>query len=133
MGLGYRAGHPEDPVKFWALPPSINEAFRGYQSYDPRFGEAFFTDTWDAGWSQEQTLGDIHVPAVYIHTSVSVGDDGILRGANTDAEAATVRSLIPGVEFHQVDTGHNFHGEAPQAFVTIVTDLAARLSAAGRP
>jgi pimeloyl-ACP methyl ester carboxylesterase len=88
---------------------------------------AFYTDTWDTGFDHEATLAAIHVPAAFIHTNWSYDSDGILLGATDDKDAARARSLIKGVQFCQVDSGHGFHWEKPDAFVKIVDDLADRV------
>lgn len=126
QGLAYRAAHPDEPVKFWAMPPIMNEAFRGGHRYDPRFGDAFYTGTWDAGFDHAGTLAAIDVPAVLIHTNWQYDDDDILMAAMDGDDAERARSLLKDVEFYKADSGHGFHWEKPDAFVQRVRDVAAR-------
>lgn len=127
--LDYRAKHPGEPVKLWIMPPGMNEVFRGLNSYDPRFGETFYTGSWNDGWDEQATMAAIEIPTVYIHTKVDYSDDGTLLAAASDEEAARATELIPGVEFHQVDSGHGFHWEKPRQYVRIVRDFADRIGA----
>jgi pimeloyl-ACP methyl ester carboxylesterase len=127
QALNYHAQHPGQSIKWWELPPIMNESFRAMDHYDPRFGDAFYTGSWDTGFDHEATLAAIHVPAVFIHTNWSYDPDGILLGATDGKDAALARSLIKGVQFYQVNSGHGFHWEKPDAFVKIVDDLANRV------
>lgn len=127
QGRDYHAQHPAGPIKYWAMPPIMNESVRGLADYDPRFGEAFYTDSWDAGWDQAATLASIKVPATLVHTKVAYDQDGILMAAMGEEEAARARSLIPDVTFVKVETGHGFHFEDPRRFIRLIDELAARV------
>lgn len=126
--LAARAGHPDSPVQIWYMPPVMNEMFRGMNQYDPRFGDAFYTDSWDAGFDVPDTLARITQPAVLIHTNWSYTDDGILMAAMDADDAERARSLIAGVEFFKVDSGHGFHFEKPAEFIRIVLGFRERLA-----
>lgn len=126
-GLRQHAANPDQPVRYWMMPATFNELYRGGQTYDPRFGDAFYTGSWDAGWDHLAAMRAITVPTVYIHTAVPASPDGILQAATSDEEAATIRATIPGVEFHQTTSGHGFHFEQPENYLTIVDGFAARL------
>lgn len=127
-GLAYHADNPGRPILVWTLPPAMNESYRGMPDYDPRFGDAFYTDSWDTGWEHATTMREIRVPVTYLHAKVSVGTDGILQGATSDAEAAEIAAAIPGARFVQTGTGHNIHGEDADGFVAAVTELRARVA-----
>lgn len=126
--LAARTRHPDEPVKIWYMPPVMNEMFRGMNHYDPRFGDAFYTGSWDDGFDVADTLARITEPAVLIHTNWSYTDDGILMAAMDADDAERARSLVAGVEFFQVDSGHGFHFEKPAQFIQIVLDLGERLA-----
>lgn len=120
------ADHPEGPVRWWSMPPMVNESFRALPTYDPRFGDAFYRATWDDGWDQAAALSSIDVPATLVHTRVVIGEDGILQAAMGDEEAARARDLLPDGVFHKVETGHNYHGEDPRDYAGQVDALRAR-------
>ena len=121
--LEYRAKHPDDAVKIYYMPPIMNEIFRGLNTYDPRFGDTFYTDSWNTGFDHAETLANIHVPAVLIHTNWSYNADGILMAAMDDKDAERARSLINDVQFFKVDSGHGFHFEKPAEFIQILLDF----------
>ncbi|WP_052462142.1 alpha/beta fold hydrolase [Nigerium massiliense] len=121
-GLDYHARHPGEPIRIWFV-PQFDEVNRSMPAYDPRFGEAFYTGTWDAGFDLEATLRAIRAPAALIHTKVAYDTDGVLMAAMGDEEASRARSLIRGVEFEKAETGHGFHMEDPRRFVEIARRL----------
>lgn len=123
-----RASNPGTPVKIWYMPPVMNEMLRGMSRYDPRFGDAFYTDSWDNGFDVAATLTRITEPAVLIHTNWSYTDDGILMAAMDADDAERARSLVAGVQFFKVDSGHGFHFEKPAEFIKIVLDFGERLA-----
>jgi pimeloyl-ACP methyl ester carboxylesterase len=121
--LEYRAKHPDEAVKIYYMPPIMNEIFRGLNTYDPRFGDTFYTDSWNTGFDHAETLANIQVPAVLIHTNWSYNADGILMAAMDDKDAEQAHSLINGVQFFKVDSGHGFHFEKPGEFIQILLDF----------
>lgn len=129
--LSYRRDHPGQPVKLALMPPSLNEMFRPLDNYDPRFGVTFYDGSFHQGFDHAETLRNITVPAVLIHTNWSYDQDGILLAAMSGEDAKRARSLLEDVRFHKVDTGHNFHFEDPDRFSEIVTDFGAELAGDG--
>lgn len=125
--LSYHEEHPGEPVKIFYMPPVMNESMRALDSYDPRFGEAFYDNSFHDGFDHAETLSQITVPAVLIHTNWSFDENGILLAAMSGADAKRARSLIDDVEFVKVDTGHGFHFEDPGQFIEITQDFEARL------
>jgi pimeloyl-ACP methyl ester carboxylesterase len=125
--LSYRKDHPDRPVRLFYMPPAFNESYRAMDSYDPRFGEAFYDNTFHQGFDHADTLARIAVPAVLIHTNWSYDGNGILLAAMNGEDAERARSLIDDVEFHKVDTGHNFHFEDSEHFTQIVLDVKERV------
>jgi pimeloyl-ACP methyl ester carboxylesterase len=127
ISLSYREDHPGKPVKFLALPPTFNEMFRAMDLYDPRFGEAFYDNSFHARLDHAQTLARINVPAALIHANWSYDDNGILLAAMDGDDAERARSLLQDVEFYRVDTGHGFHFEDPDRFDVVLRDLENRV------
>lgn len=121
-GLARRA-RSEGPLRLWWWPG--NEFLRSLETYDPRFGEAFHSGDWDEGFDHEATLRAIRQPTSFVHTKVS-WDGDLLQAATSDDDAARIRELLPNEEFEKVDTGHDFHGEAPREFVRLLEKLHAR-------
>jgi pimeloyl-ACP methyl ester carboxylesterase len=125
--LAYHNQHPQDAVKIYYMPPVLNEIFRGFTHYDPQFGEAFYTGTWDTNFDHADALTRITVPAVLIHTNWSYNSDGILLAAMDADDAERARSLLHDVVFIKVDSGHGFHFEKPGEFIQILLNFQSRL------
>lgn len=123
QGRRYHAAHPGEGIRWWSLPPVMNETFRASAGYDPRFGDAFYTGSWDEGWDQADTLSRISVPSTLVHTAVRYDEQGILMAAMGDEEAARARDLLPHGRFVKVETGHGFHDEAPRQYIALVDEL----------
>ncbi|WP_033288486.1 alpha/beta fold hydrolase [Amycolatopsis jejuensis] len=119
-GLARHAKHPDRPITLLFMPPSWNDMQRALESYDPHFGNAFYTGTWDEGFDHEATLRKIEAPTTLIHANWKYGDDGVLQGAIDADDAQRIASLISNVEVVRVDSGHNVHGEKPTQFTEVV-------------
>ena len=122
-GLDYHRRHPDRPVRYWFLPPLMNEMYRALPAYDPRFGDAFWTGEWDRGLDQAWTLSQIAAPTVLIHANWKYGEDGILQGAMDDRDAARALACLREGTLVRVDSGHGVHFEKPREFVRIVSAL----------
>lgn len=129
--IRYRERHTGKPVKLWFMPPSVNDLFRSMESYDPRFAEAFYDNSFHDDFDHAEVLARIAVPAVLIHTNWRYDENGILQAAMDAEEAERARSLIPDVVFYKVDSGHGFHFEKPREFIRIVLELKERLDLGG--
>lgn len=125
-GLVRHSRHPDRPIQLFFMPPGWNDMQRALVNYDPRFGEAFYTGTWDQGFDHEQTLRGIEAPTVLVHARWKYGPDGILQGAIDDDDARRIASLIEDVEVVEVDSGHNVHGEKTDQFVEIIRHIGRR-------
>ncbi|MCB9744962.1 MAG: alpha/beta hydrolase [Alphaproteobacteria bacterium] len=123
-GLAVHRRHPERPVRYWFLPPSINETFRALGAYDPYFGLAFWDGSWDEGLDHAELLPRIRVPVALIHANWTTGEDGVLQGAMHDTDAARAAQLMGDAPLIRVDSGHGFHFEKPQDFLRILADFA---------
>ncbi|TMR06751.1 alpha/beta hydrolase [Nonomuraea turkmeniaca] len=125
--LTYRKEIPDEPLMLFYMPPELNEAFRAMDSYDPRFGEAFYDNDFHRGFDHAGTLSRIRVPAVLIHVIDRYDDNGVLLAAMSAEDAQRARSSLTDVRFYQADSGHGFHFERPGEFDHIMRDLEARL------
>lgn len=126
-GMRHRLRHPDAPVRFAALPPLFNELFRAVDSYDPRFGETFYDNSFHEGFDHAETLKRIAVPAALMHANWSHDKGGILLAAMSGADAERARSLLRDATFHRIDSGHNIHFEKPREFRAVLAALTNRL------
>lgn len=127
QAVEYRQAHPDRPFKLWFMPPVFNHAFSSLGDYDPRFGEAFYNNSFHDGFDHAETLRSIRVPAVLIHADWSYDDNGILLAAMDADDAERARSLIPDVRFYRVNSGHGFHFEKPDEFIQIIREFRGRI------
>lgn len=127
QAVRYMESHPGAPLKLWYMPPVFNHGYTALSDYDPRFGEAFYNNSFHDGFDHAETLRNIEVPAVLIHANWSYDDDGILLAAMDGDDAERARSLIPDVQFYRVDSGHGFHFEKPREFIRIMRDFRQRV------
>lgn len=121
-----RAKRSGRPIRWWLMPPAMNEMYRGLEAYDPCFGEAFYTGSWDAGWEHDDVLSRIRQPSILVHTKVRLTDDGILQAAMSNEEADRASALLPDGEQVRTKTGHGFHDEDPGHYVRLVDRLRKR-------
>lgn len=128
-GLAYHASHPGEPIQEWMLPSTMNEMLRPVPAYDPRFGEAFYTGTWNDGFDVEATLRAIKIPVFYERSKVTLSKDGILMGATSDEESAKARSLMSDVAYGEDDSSHSWHWSKPNDFIARIDELRTRVGA----
>lgn len=113
-----------EPIRWWYMPSAMNDLFGRVHSYDPAFGDAFYTGRWHDGFDHADALARLAVPTVLMHADFTFGPDGTLRGAMDDDEAARARSLVPGVDFRRVHAGHAVHADKPRLFTDIILEHA---------
>ena len=113
----YRTKHPDKALKVPFWPKTAMLAYRGMQDYDPRFGDAFYTDAFNAGVDHAEMLAKITCETIYLKAKTSIGADGTLQAANSDEDAARVQSLIPNCRAVKLDCGHGVHNEKKKAFI----------------
>jgi pimeloyl-ACP methyl ester carboxylesterase len=116
----YRKAHPHERLEIFFLPPSINHTFYSMDSYDPRFGEAFYDGSWMKDFNHAETLTKINCPSVLIHTSWSYDENGVLLAAMDEDDAQRAHSLMKNNVLVDVASAHDFHFEHPQEFIKIM-------------
>lgn len=119
-GLRQHEKHPKRPITMFFMPSGWNDMQRSLLTYDPSFGDAFFTGSWDEGFDHEDTLRRIEAPTTLIHADWEYDPDGVLQGAIDDADAQRIASLNENIELVRVESGHNVHGEKPDRFVDLL-------------
>ncbi|WP_166338532.1 alpha/beta fold hydrolase [Xiamenia xianingshaonis] len=120
--------HPERDLKVPFWPKSALAAFVGMGSYDPRFGEAFYDDSFHCGIPHEEILAKIDCPALFMKAKTDWSDDGILFAALSEEDLARCLELMPRCETARFDCGHGIHVEQPRQFVQAIK----KASAGGR-
>jgi len=119
----YRSANPNEPLKFFFMPPAINHIFMFMNDYDPLFGETFYDCTWHDNFDHAEALSQITCPSVLIHTNWSYDENGILMAAMSGDDARRAYELIEDCTLINVDSGHDVHMEEPDAFINILIDF----------
>ncbi|SJZ90859.1 Pimeloyl-ACP methyl ester carboxylesterase [Marinactinospora thermotolerans DSM 45154] len=133
--IGYIEDHPREPLEIFFLPPNVNIYFQGLAVYDPRFGAAWYDNSWYEGFDTEENLAAITVPTVLIHADYwyehhgsYYNEEGVLMAATDGEDLARVRSLLDGVEVVEIDSGHLVHFERPEEYTRVLLDFASRVA-----
>ncbi|HLV09033.1 MAG TPA: alpha/beta hydrolase, partial [Halanaerobiales bacterium] len=131
----YMSKHPGKGLRLWFLPPAMNKAFdltrciqNNNGSYDLRFGDTFYDDSWFKDFDQEETLSKIQCPSVILHTVSNYDENGVLLAAMDNDDAKRAHALLPDNELiDNIKSGHNIHDEKPDFFVDIMLDFLNRI------
>ncbi|GAA5343921.1 pimeloyl-ACP methyl ester carboxylesterase [Planifilum fimeticola] len=123
----YRKKHRDRPLRYWFMPPVMNEGFRTLPEYDPRFGVTFYDGSWNEGFDHAAALKKIEKPTVLILANWSYDENGILLAAMDEKDARRAHTLLKNNRLIKVDSGHNFHFEKPREFVRILLDFKKRI------
>lgn len=119
----YREEHPNEPVHLFYLPPEINRIFESVTySYDRRFGEAFYDNSWFQGYNQPEVLSKIKSPTIFIKATTRY-DGKLLLAALSDQDADKVIKLLENGKRINIEAGHDIHYEKPQKFIEIMVDF----------
>ena len=122
MAAKYREKHPDRDLKVMFWPKAALAAFRGMNRYDPRFGEAFYTDSFHCGIPHEETLRKIRCGTVFMKAKTEINADGILMAALGEEDVERVSQLIRDCAVVRFDCGHGIHTDKPREFLRCVME-----------
>ena len=66
MAAKYRRKHPDKNLKVMFWPKAALDTFREMNQYDPRFGEAFYNDSFHCGLPHEEVLQRIKCKTIFM-------------------------------------------------------------------
>jgi len=114
----FRTNHPEKNLKVPFWPKYALAGFVGMNNYDPRFGEAFYTNSFNDGLSHAEILKKISCETIFLKAK-SAEDNGILMCALSEEDLAEVvrLTLCSVVRF---DCGHGIHIEKKRDFLKVL-------------
>jgi pimeloyl-ACP methyl ester carboxylesterase len=115
----YRKAHPGEPVEL-PIPAMMSMLIRGISSYDPNFGDAFYSGGWNAGFDHANALSKITCPALLVQANFEIRADGLLDGAMTQEDADHAMSLLKKGTYLKMDASHVIHLDKPDEFIAIV-------------
>lgn len=120
----YRRANPGAPVEIGLLRnDTVRQFIRGMDSYDPRFGAAFYDGSWNEGFDHAAALSRITCPALLLHAHFSTMADGTLDGAMSQEEADRAMSLLRAGTYRKVEAAHVVHLDKPDEFTGILRDF----------
>lgn len=117
----YRAKHPDKNLKVLFWPKKFLEGFNGLQYYDPRFGEAFYSDSFNNNVDYNDLLSKIECETLFMKANTIIGKDGLLQGALSDEDLQMVAALIKNMKIKLFDCGHSIHTEKTIQFIETLT------------
>jgi len=119
----YREANPGEPVELSFITDDIIKLLmRGLETYDPRFGAAFYDGSWNEGFDHAEALEKITAPTLLIHANFETTDEGLLNGAMDQDQADRVMSLLSDGTYERVDSEHVVHLDHPDEYVKILND-----------
>ena len=116
----YRDANPGQAVELRFLPAMLRLFFRGMSSFDPNFGDAFYTGEWNKGFDHAKALKQIKCPVLLLQANFEVRPDGILDGAMDKIDADRAMELLPNGTYQKIDASHVVHIDKPKEFIKIM-------------
>ena len=123
MAAKYRKKHPDKDLKVLFWPKAALSGFQGMNNYDPRFGEAFYDDSFHSHIPHEDLLKNIKCETVFLKARTNQSQDGILMGALSDEDTKRVLELVDQCRVIYFDCGHGIHIEKTKEFIACLADL----------
>lgn len=114
----FRKKHPDKSLRIPFWPKVGLAAYQGMNCYDPRFGEAFYTDSFHNGIAHEDLLRSVHCKTLFLKAKTAIGQDGLLMAALSEDDLQRVLELVPNCSFVRFNCGHAIHIEKPKEFVS---------------
>jgi pimeloyl-ACP methyl ester carboxylesterase len=119
----YREGNPGKPVELRFLPVMLRLFFRGMSSFDPHFGDAFYTGEWNKGFDHANTLKKIKCPTLLLQANFDTRADGILDGAMDKNDADRAMALLQNATYKKINAAHVVHLDKPLEFIHIMNSF----------
>ncbi|RZJ86826.1 MAG: alpha/beta hydrolase [Chryseobacterium sp.] len=116
----YREANPGKPVELRFLPVMLRMFFRGMSSFDPHFGDAFYTGEWNKGFDHAEALKKIKCPTLLLQANFETRADGILDGAMNQNDADNAMALLLNAKYLKIDASHVVHLDKPKEFIEII-------------
>lgn len=117
----YREKNPDKTLKVPFWPKKFLKVFDGLNEYDPYFGEAFYTDSFNKNVDYEELLKNLNTNTILLKANTTIGENGLIQGAMSDLELEKVKSLIKNLKIIYINSGHGIHDEKPKEFIKIIT------------
>jgi len=120
----YRRDNPGKPVELGLVKnDTVRLLLRGLESYDPRFGAAFYDGSWNDGFDHAAALKEIRCPVLLMQADYSIMADGTLNGAMTKNDADRAMALLAKGKYVKVDASHVVNIDKPDEFVAALNQF----------
>lgn len=119
----YRKKHPDKDLRVPFWPKSGLAAYQGMNNYDPLFGEAFYTDSFNAGIAHEELLRGIKCRTMFLKAKTEIRQDGLLMAALSDDDLKHALEMISDCEPVRFDCGHAIHIKKPKYFLSALLTM----------
>ncbi|MBQ3969468.1 MAG: alpha/beta hydrolase [Clostridia bacterium] len=118
-----REKNPDGELKVTGFPKNALAGFKGMNNYDPKFGEAFYTNSFNEGVRHSDMLKRIKCPTVFFKATTDQSADGLLLAALSEDDLARVCQLVDDCEVIRFNSGHAIHIEKEKEFVQAMLGL----------
>ena len=89
----------------------------------PRFGEAFYNDSFNDSVDYNDLLSKIKCNTLFMKAKTTIGENGLLQGALSDEDLQRVNTLIENMKIKQFDCGQGIHTEKASQFVEAIISI----------
>jgi len=114
----YRLFRPSGPVDIPFLPLESRVLIKGLSEYDPDFSRACIDGSIGKGLSHADALAKLRCPLLLMRANWFRHPMLGLVGSMDDDDLARAKSIMPGLKYVQISSGHMVHLEDPQAYVS---------------
>lgn len=123
MAANDRKRHPDKNLRVLFWPKAALSAFQGMNTYDPRFGEAFYDDSFHSGIPHEVILKKIKCKTIFMKAQTNYSEDRILMAALSEEDVERVSKLITDCQIVRFECGHGIHIEKPKEFIDCLRSI----------
>lgn len=124
-----RRHQPGGPLRLKYIPYAHLKALYYLDRWDLACGEALYTGYWSQNLYQEELLGKLRCPVIYLKARDRYDRNGLLLSACSEQDVSKVQELTRGMELLSLKCGHCIHAEKPGKFLAAIDRLGV---AAGR-
>jgi pimeloyl-ACP methyl ester carboxylesterase len=120
----YQWLRPGKPIDLPFLPAEIRMMIKGLSEYDPDFTRSFVDGRAYKGFSHAEALKKVKCPMLILHANWFRHPKYGLVGSMDDKDIEHVRSLVPGMKYKRIKSGHMIHFENPSQYIQEVESFA---------
>ncbi|HEX3044668.1 MAG TPA: alpha/beta hydrolase, partial [Bacillota bacterium] len=116
----YRPARPYDPP---FIPFELRAGAKFLSEYDVDFSRATIDGRLSEGFDPEDALKKVNCPMLLLQASWSRDKRWGLLGAMDDTDVQKIKSLVKGLRYAQINSGHGIHMGEPKWYLKQVTSF----------